>query len=225
MWIETGIQKFETEKYSEAVADFSQALQIQPYDALALAWRGRCRFKLEDYAKALQDYDEALNLTQNAQLYYERGLVRFFLKQAKSSLADFDRAAALEPHNPFRYSSRAYVKAAWGMLPEAVSDYEQAIALDPEDAVAYNNMGLLQEQMGYMEAAKKSFKTADELVDGVAFTPKSSTSQAEMLPTEAIQKSPTLWSIMRQTLSSRQGWKEFSRFWMERVKGSQRKQV
>ena len=74
-----------------------------------------------------------------------------------------DYALGLEPNNPYRYSSRAYIKDWIGDIKGAIADYEVAVKLDPEDSIAYNNLGLLQEKLGYVDKAKSNYKRADQI--------------------------------------------------------------
>jgi tetratricopeptide (TPR) repeat protein len=85
------------------------------------------------------------------------------LGRNEEALTELDRAANLDPRNPYRYSSRAYLKDRIGDFLGAIADYEKAIELDPEDAVAFNNLGLVEEKMGRMEKAKNYFEKADSL--------------------------------------------------------------
>jgi tetratricopeptide (TPR) repeat protein len=93
----------------------------------------------------------------------DRGVVLHLLGRNEEALTELDRAANLDPKNPYRYSSRAYLKDRIGDFLGAIADYEKAIELDPEDAVAFNNLGLVEEKMGRMEKAKDYFEKADSL--------------------------------------------------------------
>src|SRR5690606_3882624 len=73
-------------------------------------------------------------------------------------------ALSMEPQNPYRYSSRAFLKDRMGDLKGAIADYERAIEIDPEDAIAHNNKGMVEEKLGFQEKSKQSFKKADDLV-------------------------------------------------------------
>lgn len=118
----------------------------------------------QKYLDALGLYDKAiLQHSSNSDLVSEKGVVLFHLNKLKESLHWMDQAVKMDPKNPYRYSSRAFIKDANGLTKEAIEDYELCIALDPEDAVAYNNLGLLQEKLGRKLSAEKNFKKADEL--------------------------------------------------------------
>ena len=108
--------------------------------------------------------DRALELFKNnSDLLSLRGEALFKTKNYIPALRDFNRAAELEPNNPFRFSSRAFLKDAMGDTAGAVEDYKIALKLDPEDATILNNLGVLEEKLGYKEAAKRKYNLADEL--------------------------------------------------------------
>jgi tetratricopeptide (TPR) repeat protein len=114
----------------------------------------------------------------NTDFMSDRGVVLHLLGRNEEALTELDRAANLDPKNPYRYSSRAYLKDRTGDFLGAIADYEKAIELDPEDAVAFNNLGLVEEKMGRMEKAKDYFEKADSLS---GYPPKK---EAEVTPNE-----------------------------------------
>lgn len=99
----------------------------------------------------------------NPDLLHDRGVSYFHLKFKKECLADFDSSLNLQPDYAYRYSSRAYIRAAYKDYNGALEDYRKAVEMDPQDAVAQNNLGMLEEQMGWHEQSKERLALADEL--------------------------------------------------------------
>ena len=117
------------------------------------------------YKLALQHFDKAIKKQSDlADFHSERGVALFHLNRKKDALAALNKALMLEPDNPYRYSSRAFIKDSMGDTEGAIQDYLQCIKIDPEDAIAFNNLGMLEEKMGRKTSAKKRFKRADELI-------------------------------------------------------------
>ena len=85
------------------------------------------------------------------------------MKELKSALENMNKSQQLEPENPYRYSSRAYIKDACGDTEGAIADYKKCIELDPDDAIAYNNLGMLEDKLGRKQKAENHFKKADQL--------------------------------------------------------------
>jgi tetratricopeptide (TPR) repeat protein len=181
---------------------------------------GRAKFEAHDYKGALEDYTNAIKEEENPSIYSERAVVYYYLKDIESSMADMNYAAKLEPENPYRYSSRAFIKDAMGDTEGAIKDYEIAIQLDPEDSIAYNNLGLLQEKLGYQAKAKEHYAKADSLAEvenllerikkkNFAEFNESVDAAAEEQKT---RKEMSLIAIMRNTFTTKSGFKEYIDF-------------
>lgn len=114
--------------------------------------------------KSILLYTEALIAAPNdCNILSDRATAFLHKKDKLRSMADFDKAVALDPNYSYRYASRAFAKQNFGDLNGAVADYEKAVKLDPDDAVAHNNLGMLLEQQGYKKAADDRFARADKL--------------------------------------------------------------
>jgi tetratricopeptide (TPR) repeat protein len=132
---------------------------------------------------ALQAYSKAiLSDPENADFHYEFAMCQLHLNRPHDALMALDRARALDPNNPFRYASRAYIRDRVGDLEGAIEDYRTAIHLDPEDAISHNNLGLLLEKAGYREVAKQHIQNADALAHKLPPTPET------LLTTDSPQK-------------------------------------
>ena len=61
-------------QYEKAIADYDQALKINPN--LHAVWnnRGNAHFKLGDFTKAVTDYTVALSLAPSSQVYFNRAV-------------------------------------------------------------------------------------------------------------------------------------------------------
>jgi tetratricopeptide (TPR) repeat protein len=74
-------------------------------------------------------------------------------------------ALDIDPENPYRYSSRAYIKDFFGDIEGAIADYEKCVEMDPQDFIALNNLGLLVEKKGNLKKAQHYFKRTDDLLE------------------------------------------------------------
>ncbi|HAQ69879.1 tetratricopeptide repeat protein [Salibacteraceae bacterium] len=181
---------------------------------------GRTKFEAQDFEGALKDYSDAIGEEENPSIYSERAVVYFYLKNLEASMADMNYAATLEPENPYRYSSRAFIKDAMGDTEGAIADYEIAIKLDPEDSIAYNNLGLLQEKLGYKAKAKEYYDSADSLaeVDNLLERIKKKNFNEFVESVDAAaeeqkaRKEMSLFVLMRNTLTTKSGFKEYIDF-------------
>ena len=57
-----GNAKLDLNLYQEAIADYDQALRLQPDNADVYSHRGHAKFNLNQYQAAIADYDQAIRL-------------------------------------------------------------------------------------------------------------------------------------------------------------------
>lgn len=114
--------------------------------------------------EALESINKCLEISpEHPDALSQRGVTYFHLQKQDLALMDMNRAVKLDSSNAYRYSSRAYIRAAYKDVSGAEEDYLKAIELDPKDEIAYNNYGLLLENRGHIELAQKHYTKADQL--------------------------------------------------------------
>jgi tetratricopeptide (TPR) repeat protein len=146
---------------AEALADFSEAVRLQPADAASHAGRARARLALQDAKGAIADYTEALRLAPgNATYHVARGHAHFTKGDAVAAVADFSEALRLNPNSPSTLNRRGLAYRRAGDLARAIEDYSAAIAMNPVYALAYNNRGYVYESQGRKEEAVADFRAA-----------------------------------------------------------------
>ncbi len=88
------------QQYPEAVADFSEAIKINPNDPGTYERRAYVEMKLNDFDKALADYSEAIKLKPNEVRYY---LLRSYIYETKgdikNSMADTEKVLKMQKEN------------------------------------------------------------------------------------------------------------------------------
>ncbi len=88
-------------RYDNALADYDQAIGIDPKQAPLFLGRGTIFALKGTYQRALDDYDQALRLDPNfAQVYVVRGLLLSKLGQPERAAGDFAKARQLNPSMP-----------------------------------------------------------------------------------------------------------------------------
>lgn len=183
--------------------------------------------------KAILLFTEALLAApDDCNILSDRAVAFLHKKDQLRSLADFNKAIALDPNYSYRYASRAFARQNFGDLDGAVADYQKAVELDPDDAVAHNNLGLLLEQQGYQKEAQQRFDRADklskmenelyEVMDGLeAEGTKSEEEQQDAQIVEEKIKEPlpivkkekrSTSGEMKKVFTSRQQFREFLKF-------------
>ena len=100
------------QKFSEAVADLSEALKLKSDDPDIFEQRGYIEMQMKEYDKALSDYTQAIKLQPKEAKYYQ---VRAFILQTKSdfqgALADVNKTLELDPQNSDAQQRKTFLEA------------------------------------------------------------------------------------------------------------------
>lgn len=158
---------------------------------------------------------------EDGNLLHDHAVCAFQLGRKKEALDELDRAVDIEPDNPYRYASRAWIRAALKDVDGAIADYRKALELDPDDAITLNNLGLLEEQYGMRKAAQERFRRADTLsgilrdagVDPAEAAPKETRETEEAAEgKDDDRENATLWSEALAVFTTPERRREFFRF-------------
>jgi tetratricopeptide (TPR) repeat protein len=93
----SGLAKSEAGDIPGAIADYTEAIRLNPNYAKAHNKRGIIHGRnLKDYPAAKADFDRAIEINPNyGDAYYNRAKVRYFLKDKPGTIADYQKAAEL----------------------------------------------------------------------------------------------------------------------------------
>ncbi len=191
-YLDRGIMFASRSEYDKAIADFTEALRLNPDMASAYELRGRALvasvskvFSVGDnfsailtmvtsdnataeqgrvLDRAIADFTQAIRLDpQNPMNYRERGRAYSDKGETDKGLADYDEAIRLDPNDASGYNDRGTVYAEKGEYDQAIADYTQAIRLDPNHALAYNNRGSAYGSKGNYDEAIADYTQAIRL--------------------------------------------------------------
>jgi len=109
--------------YGSAVADFTQAIALDPKFVLGYDARGDAYDAKGDRDRALADYNQAIALDPKYLLAYNsRGNIYEHKGDLDHAIADYNQAIALDPKFPFAYGGRGDVYKDKGDLDHAMAD-------------------------------------------------------------------------------------------------------
>jgi len=145
---EVGYGMVALKQYEEAIADFSEAIRLNPDHANAYYDRGNAREAANDLTGAITDYDAAIRLKPDdaAAYYNNRGIAREAANDLTGAITDYDAAIRLKPDDASAYyNNRGIARGKLKNWEGAIADYDKAIELKPDDAPAYYNRGNVRE--------------------------------------------------------------------------------
>jgi tetratricopeptide (TPR) repeat protein len=155
-----------------AIADFTEAIEIAPRFDEAFFNRGRAWHDKGDYGKAIVDYTKAIEIVPNdAFAYFNRGNSWVKTGASDKAIADYTKAIEIEPKFTDAYNNLAWLMAT---CPEgryrdgkrAVELAEKAVKLEETPnrlntlAAAYAEAGRFQEAIKTQERAITKLKQA-----------------------------------------------------------------
>ena len=150
--------------FDHAIADYDQAIRLDPKNASALNNRGIVWFEKGDFDRAIADYNLALRADANfAPAYNNRGDAWRAKNDLARALADFDRAIQLSPQFALAYDNRGLVYYQKRDYDHAIGDFDAAIRFDPNNADAYSNRGNAHDDKGDRNAAIADYNEAIRL--------------------------------------------------------------
>ena len=162
-------QYFQTQ-YEQAIADYSQALQIDPKAAFMYTNRGIAHAAQGNYEQAIADFNQAIQLDpEDAFAYIDRGIAYDELGKYEQAIADYSQAIQLNPEAADAYYNRANAYFDQGKYEQTIADYSQAIQLNPDDADAYYNRGIAYDELGKYEQAIADYSQAIRINPEAAF--------------------------------------------------------
>ena len=141
-------------KYQEAIAQFTEALRINPNFAEAHNNLGNVFDRLGKYQEAIAQYTEALRINPNfAEAHNNLGNVFDRLGKYQEAIAQYTEALRINPNFAEAHYNLGNVFDRLGKYQEAVAQYTEALRINPNFAEAHYNLGNVFDRLGkYQEA-------------------------------------------------------------------------
>jgi tetratricopeptide (TPR) repeat protein len=145
-----GIAYEDKKDHNHAIADYSEAIRLDPNHVYAHYNRGGVYEDKKDYERAIADRAKAVQIDSgNAQywngLCWDRALEGSNLPQA---IKDCDRSLQLRANDANILDSRGFAYLKWGVLDKAIADYDAALKIDPKMADSLYGRGIAKLKKG-----------------------------------------------------------------------------
>jgi tetratricopeptide (TPR) repeat protein len=148
--------------FDRAIADYSEAIRIDPGYALAVYSRGIAYFNKGDFDRSIADYSQALRLVpQDLITLQNRGHAYQAKQDYEHAIADYSEAIRVGPAFAPAYNDRCYARALAGReLEQAIADCNEALRLVPNDSHTLDSRGLTYLRHGELAHAIADYDAA-----------------------------------------------------------------
>ncbi|MEC4892236.1 MAG: tetratricopeptide repeat-containing serine protease family protein [Oscillatoria sp. PMC 1051.18] len=153
-WLYRGLTRYTRGDRQGAIADYTQAIQVEANFFEAYSKRGLAYYRLGDKQKALADYNQALQLNpSDAYTYLNRGVLREDLGDRQGAFQDYDRAVQVAPKYGLAYHNRGIIRYYQREFEAALEDMQKAseLCFEQGDIDCYNttveNLNQIQRQV------------------------------------------------------------------------------
>jgi len=159
-----GVTRYDLRDWEGAIADFDEALMLNPFHVMAWIKRGNTLMNKGDWDEAIYDFNQAIRLDPRSVIAWNnRGLAWQNKGKLDAALGDYARALELDPRLTVALNNRAGIKHDRGDLRGALDDYNRAIEIDPKLALLYCNRGVTRKALGDTKGAIADYNEAIRL--------------------------------------------------------------
>ena len=133
-----GIAYSRNGEIDRAIADYTEALRLDPRATDTYYSRGRALLDKNAYTEAILDFSQAIASNSKHSLARNgRAWALLKLGNLAAALEDADQAIAADSKYAPAYDTRAHIYEALGKREQAIADFRQALVLDPHDPLVY----------------------------------------------------------------------------------------
>lgn len=151
------------DKKSDALRDFTKAIQLTPGWEYLYSARGSVLRAIGEYERALSDFSQAISIQPgDADYYRQRARVYALMASPTKAIEDFNKAIALQ-QNSINLRARGQYYADRQEWQKALNDYTDALAFNQNDAETLKSRAGLLESMGFHSDAQADLLRASEV--------------------------------------------------------------
>jgi lipoprotein NlpI len=149
--------------YANAIAAYTQALQLNPASARVLYARGYAYYRIRDDDRAIQDFTAVLQLQQDADVFRARAQTLEDKSDYERAIQDYTQAIRLRPADVVLLYGRAFDYERKGEYAPAIVDLNEIVRRFPEAPDAYRNRGVAFLNSARLPEAQKDMSRAVQL--------------------------------------------------------------
>lgn len=128
--LNAGVELENQGKLGEAIAEYDEAIRLDPSFALAYSNRGAIYARLGQFQQAIQNLNKAIYLDPRLVLaHYNRGLIYAWFNQHQLAIKDFSEVIHLNLKDADAYYYRGISYREQGKRAEALADFQKSITL------------------------------------------------------------------------------------------------
>jgi tetratricopeptide (TPR) repeat protein len=156
---------------ARAIADFSESIRLESYNAVAYSNRGLAWAVKGDSTRAVSDFDQAIRLEPKyAAAFSNRAATWYQIGETDRAIADGDRAVTINPHLGAPRINLGLAFSAKGDGVRAIEEFDWAVSRTrPPNASFYNFRGEEWVKRGDHDRAIADFS------DAIRLDPRSAT--------------------------------------------------
>jgi tetratricopeptide (TPR) repeat protein len=162
-----GLEKLQNKDKSEAIKEFTDAINLNDKYAEAYYQRANAHFLANNYQRSAEDASKAIELNKNyVEAYSRHCAALLLLQQPQKAEAECTQAIEINPKYADAYLNRANARRNLKDKEGALADFTKLIDLNLDDPQAYINRGVLYiEQFQDYNKAIADFNQALQLTN------------------------------------------------------------
>ncbi len=168
-YYDRGIQHFNKGEYSDAIAQFSSAIGLNPHRYLYFTSLGWAYYHLGQSRAALEHANHAVGMLPGDPWNHNlRGRAFYGLHRYQDAIAAFTRAIQLDPHQ-LHYTGRGIAHFRLGEFHRALEDLDRAVLIDSDLASAYDFRAATHGKLGNEARQRSDQRKACSLDNTLSF--------------------------------------------------------
>ena len=152
-------------EYTEAIAAYNQALEIDPKNIWLWNNRGEAYVKLKEFDRAISDFKTAIELDPDRSFVPWNNLGKLYYQQQnyQQAVRSYDEALDIKADYLPALIGRGNALKASGLYSQASDSFDRALAIDPNYHEAWYGKGSVAEYLRQDQAAREYYQKAINL--------------------------------------------------------------